>query len=66
MARRIVNLIVDEGFFKTFEKRRQLEQMKLRKKLGANFNLSQRNFTAMLNARNFEFKIPRERRKKRK
>jgi hypothetical protein len=53
-----VSLIVDERFFNAFEKERQREQMKLRKEFGGMFNLSQRNFTAMLAAKNFKFQVP--------
>ncbi len=70
VKKRGVSIVVDEKFFNTFEKTRQQEQSKIRQKLGgAMFNLSQRNFTALLAARNFRFDIPRrkviKRRKKR-
>ena len=55
-----VSLIVDENFFKTFEVERQKEQAILRQKFGGVFNLTQRNFTAMLSAKNFKFQIPKQ------
>ncbi len=55
-----VSLIVDENFFNTFEKERQREQERLRQKLGGMFNLTQRNFTAMLAAKKFRFNIPKQ------
>ena len=54
---------MDENFFKTFERERQREQDKIRKKLGTAFNLSQRNFTALLAAKKFRFNIPKKMRK---
>lgn len=54
-----VSLIVDEGFFRNFEKDREREQTRLRKKMGLMFNLSQRSFTAMLAKEDFRFKVPR-------
>lgn len=67
--KRTVSMLVDEKFFKTFERERQREQMRLRRKLGEMYNLSQRNFTAMLAAKKFRFQILKQRplvRKKRK
>lgn len=57
-----VSIKVDEDFFKVFEKSRELEQAKLRKEVGVsrNFNLTQRNFTAILARKNFRFKIPKQ------
>ena len=57
-----VSLIVDEDFFRTFESERQREQSILRQKFGGMFNLSQRNFTAMLAAKKFRFQVPKQRR----
>ncbi len=54
-------MIVDENFFNAFEKGRQREQIKLRQKIGGTFNLSQKNFTAMLAVKNFKFQIPKRR-----
>lgn len=56
-----VNIVVDESFFKLFERDRQREQLKLRQKMGSLFNLSQRNFTAMLATKNFRFNLPKNR-----
>ncbi len=58
--RKGVAMLVDEGFFKTFEKEREKEQNKLRNKFGGTFNLGQRNFTAILHAKKFKFEIPRQ------
>lgn len=67
VKKRGVSLVVDESFFNTFEKERQKEQMKIRREVGGMFNLTQRNFTAMLAKKNFKFEIPRQKlRKKRK
>lgn len=57
-TRRGVMIKVDEDFFDILEKERVREQQKLRKKIGGMFNLTQRNFTALLAKRNFKFKIP--------
>lgn len=54
-----VSVIVDEDFFKVFERERQKEQMKLRQTLGGTFNLGQQNFTSMLSKRNFSFAFPK-------
>ena len=58
VKRKGVALSVDEGFFNTFEMARKKEQSKLRREFGDMFNLTQRNFTAILNAQNFRFQIP--------
>jgi len=60
VKRKGVSLIVDENFFRDFEKGRQREQIRLRRKFGGMFNLSQRNFTAMLSAKKFRFEIPKQ------
>lgn len=59
--RKGVNLIVDEDFFRVFEIERQREQSRLRIKIGEDFNLTQRNFTAMLAAKKFRFELPKQR-----
>ncbi len=66
--RRGVSIRVDEDFFKIFEKERQREQIRLRQKFGGMFNLTQRNFTAILSAKNFNFDFPKQgiQRRKRK
>jgi len=56
-----VSIIVDENFFKLFERDRQKEQLKLRQKMGGMFNLSQKNFTAMLATKNFRLSLPKKR-----
>lgn len=58
VKRRGVFLVVDENFFKTFEKERRTEQARLRQKFGGMFNLTQRNFTAILDAKKFKFTFP--------
>ncbi len=58
IKRKGVALSVDEGFFNTFEVARKKEQSKLRKEFGGMFNLTQRKFTALLDAKNFRFQIP--------
>ena len=63
VKRKGVSILVDEKFFNTFEIERQKEQDKLRQKLGGVFNLTQRNFTAMLAAKNFRFQLPKQRRR---
>lgn len=60
VRRKGVSLIVDENFFKTFEREREREQERLRQKFGGVFNLTQRNFTAMLSAKKFKFQIPKQ------
>lgn len=60
VKRRGVLIVVDENFFKTFERERQKEQAKLSQKLGGVFNLGQRKFTALLAAKNFKFEIPKQ------
>jgi len=57
--RKGVVICVDEGFFNTLERERKKEQEKLRKQMGGLFNLTQRNFTALLNAKKFSFKTPK-------
>lgn len=57
--RKGVVICVDEGFFNTLEKERQKEQSRLRKEMGGMFNLTQRNFTAILDAKRFSFKLPK-------
>jgi hypothetical protein len=66
VKRKGVNMIVDEDFFNIFEKQRQKEQAKLRQKLGGMFNLGQKNFTALLAAKNFKFEVPKQRRLERR
>ncbi len=56
-----VSILVDENFFKKFDGERQKEQERLRKKFGGVFNLTQRKFTAMLSAKNFQFNFPKKR-----
>lgn len=58
--RRGVSIVVDEDFFRRFEKERQKEQTKLRQKFGGIFNLSQRNFTAILAKKSFIFRFPKQ------
>ncbi len=53
-----VTIKVDENFFDIFEKERVEQQRSLRKKMGGMFNLTQKNFTAILAKRDFKFKIP--------
>lgn len=60
VKRKGVFIIVDEKFFNTFEKERQREQGKLRVKFGNTFNLGQKNFTAILAAKKFKFKFPKQ------
>ena len=48
------------GFFDILEKERQKEQSKIRMKVGGMFNLTQMNFTGMLAAKKFRFKIPEQ------
>lgn len=62
VKRKGVLIVVDERFFDRFEIDRQREQSKLRQKLGGMFNLSQRNFTAMLATKNFRFEVPKQKR----
>ncbi len=56
--KRGVSIIVDEKFFKTFDKERRREQNRLREKMGGFFNLSQKNFTALLASKKFRFTFP--------
>lgn len=59
VKRRGVFITVDEKFFQIFEKERQKEQLKLRQRFkGAFINLTQRNFTAILAEKNFNFNFP--------
>ncbi len=61
MARRKgVTVVVDENFFNSFERERKKEQEKLRQRFGGMFNLTQKNFTAMLAAKKFRFQVPRQ------
>ena len=62
--RRPVAMSVDEKFFNDLERERKKEQEKLRLKLGRAFNLTHRNFTAMLAEKKFKFQFPKQRRKK--
>ena len=54
-------MIGDEGFFRAIEIERRREQKKLRKINGRMFNLTQRNFTAILSKNKFNFRIPKQR-----
>ena len=56
-----VAILVDENFFKKFDRERQKEQERLRKKFGSVFNLTQRKFTAILMAKKFQFNFPKKR-----
>ena len=60
VKRKGVTLIVDEKFFSKFEVERQREQVKLRNKVGGVVNLTQRKFTAMLAARDFNVGFPKQ------
>jgi len=60
-SRKGVTLIVDKKFFAAFDRKRTKEQDKLRQKLGGLFNLSQRNFSAMVEANQMKFDFPNQR-----
>ncbi len=67
VKRRGVSVILDEKFFTKFESARVKEQNKIREKVGGMFNLTQRNFSAILAEKDFKFAFPKNgpRRKRR-
>lgn len=59
--RKGVTIQIDENFFTdVFEKERRKEQDKLRRRTGSMFNLTQRNFTAILHAKRVKFTFPKQ------